>query len=250
MALRRFWIDAAVLSETPLRIGGDLFHHIKDVCRFDRGDRFEVLPGDGKAYLAEITGMHKRELEAKILSQRQIEALKKPWIHLALSVPKYPKVDFIIEKSVELGVQSVSLLLSDFSFPRKLSDLSESRMQRWQKINRAAAQQSGRGTLMELAEPTTLAECLQAFRGRDRALGLFPYEGEAATPWQMAIRAGKNQNLDEVWVFVGSEGGFSKEEVQLFREFGLEPMTMGPQILRVETACVALVSVIKYEFEA
>ncbi len=249
MALRRFWIDPSLIIGSQLRIEGDLHHHIRDVCRFGPGARFEVLPGDGRAYLAEITEMGKRDLQARVLGNRQIEPLKQPWIHLAVSVPRYQKVDFILEKCVELGVRTVSLFISDFSFPRELSDLSASRMQRWQKINKAASQQSGRGTLMEIAPPTALEKLLQDFKAKKNVLGLFPYEGEAPVSWQKAIRKGKEQTLDEVWVFVGSEGGFSEREVQLFRDFGLEPMTIGSQILRVETACVALVSVLKYEFE-
>lgn len=117
MALRRFWIDPSLMTGSQLRIEGDLFHHIREVCRFGTGDRFEVLPGDGKAHLAEITAMGKRELRARVLSERDIEALKKPWIRLVLSVPRYPKVDFILEKCVELGVHTVSLFVSDHSFP-------------------------------------------------------------------------------------------------------------------------------------
>jgi len=248
MALRRFWIEPQSLSGEQVHIDGDLFHHIRDVCRFGEGDHFEVLPGDGKAYLAQITKMNKRDLLAQVKEDRVIEPLKKPWIHLALSVPRYPKVDFILEKSVELGVHTVSLFVSDHSFPRELKDVSESRMARFEKINRAAAQQSGRGELMHLSKPDTLENVLQAFKSRDRALGLFPYEGEAALTWQQAIRDGRKDQPEEVWLFVGSEGGFSVREVELFQQHGLQPMTMGSQILRVETACVALASVIKYEF--
>lgn len=248
MALRRFWIEPKTLAADHVHIDGELFHHIRDVCRFGESDRFEVLPGDGKAYLAEITQMNKRDLTAKIIEDRAIEPLKKPWIHLALSVPRYPKLDFILEKAVELGVHTVSLFVSDHSFPRHLSDVSDSRVARFEKINRAAAQQSGRGELMHLSQPTTLEDVLKSFQSRPRALGLFPYEGESALSWQQAIREGRGQDLDEVWLFVGSEGGFSLREVELFQQHGLQPMTMGTQILRVETACVALVSVIKYEF--
>lgn len=247
MALRRFWIEPTALQGATALIDGELFHHIRDVCRFTENDRFEVLPGDGKAYLVEIGRMNKRDLVGNVLENRTIEPLKKPWIHLALSVPRYPKVDFILEKSVELGVHTVSLFVSDHSFPRQLSDVSESRMGRWDKINRAAAQQSGRGELLQMSAPQTLEDVLQRFKATKGAVGLFPYEGESVMTWQQAIRSVNGSRPDEVWLFVGSEGGFSLKEVELFQRHGLKPMTMGSQILRVETACVALVSVIKYE---
>jgi 16S rRNA (uracil1498-N3)-methyltransferase len=246
MGLRRFWIE--IKPQGSITIDGELFHHIRDVCRFGVGDQFELLPGDETAYLAKITELGKHKLQAAILSQRALEPLKKPHIHLALSVPRYSTVDFILEKSVELGVHTISLFTSDFSFPKKLSDLSENRFQRWQKINKGAAQQSGRGTLMNLSTPTTLENCLKIFKERG-AQGLFPFEGEAALGWKAAVEQVRAKNPDEIWIFVGSEGGFSPKEVELFQRFGLQAMTMGTQILRVETACVALVSVIKYEFE-
>lgn len=248
MALRRFWIEPSCRDGDRVHIDGELFHHIRDVCRFGDGDRFEVLPGDGKAYLVRIDQMNKKDLQGSVLEERQIQPLKKPWIHLAVSVPRYPKVDFILEKASELGVHTVSLFVSDYSFPRKLSDVSDSRMSRWEKINRAAAQQSGRGELLELSNPDTLENVLKKFQSKRDAVGLFPYEGEAALTWQKAIQDGKARMPEEVWLFIGSEGGFSLEEVELFQRHGLMPMTMGSQILRVETACVALVSVIKYEF--
>lgn len=236
------------MSGGQVHIDGELFHHIRDVCRFGESDHFEVLPGDDKAYLVQITKMNKRDLVGQVKEDRVIEPLKKPWIHLALSVPRYPKVDFILEKAVELGVHTVSLFVSDHSFPRELRDVSESRMARFEKINRAAAQQSGRGRLMHLSSPDTLENVLKTFKTKDRALGLFPYEGDGVFSWQQAIREGRQNEPEEVWLFVGSEGGFSLREVELFQQHGLQPMTMGSQILRVETACVALVSVIKYEF--
>jgi 16S rRNA (uracil1498-N3)-methyltransferase len=249
MALRRFWIEASSRQGDEVHIDGDLFHHIRDVCRFQEGDRFEVLPGGGRAYLVSVTAMNKRDLRARILEQRQIPPLKKPWIHLLVSVPRFPKVDFILEKSVELGVHTVSLFVSDCSFVRKVSEVSDQRLQRWEKINRSAAQQSGRGELMQLSNPDTLENWLQKFQSKNQALGLFPYEGDAPVTWQASIREGKQSRPEEVWLFVGSEGGFSLREVELFQQYGLKPMTMGSQILRVETACVALASVIKYEFE-
>ncbi len=249
MALRRFWIESSDMTGDQVQLHGDLFHHILDVCRFETGDRFEVMPGDGNAYLVEISEMGKRELRGRIFETRVVEPLRKPWIHLAVSVPRYPKVDFIVEKCVELGVHTLSLFISEFSFPRELKDLSENRMQRWEKINRSAAQQSGRGTLMEISKPERLEDLLRKMQSQTGVLGLFPYEGDAAIGWKAAIAEAKKRSPDEIWVFVGSEGGFSKREVELFQQFGLAPMTMGSQILRVETACVALVSVIKYEFE-
>ena len=248
MAWRRFFIEEP-LQNGLVHIRGDVFHHITEVCRFKEGDRFEVLPGDGAAWLVEITTVDKRGLDAKVVSSRPLPPLPKPWITLALSVPKLPKVDWIVEKSVELGVHEIRPFVSDYSFLRKVVDVSDNRLQRWQKIVRGATQQSGRSDVMQIHPATTLPKLLEEFNRQPRAGGLFPYEGEALWPLRQAVQDLKQKPLENIWLFVGSEGGFSTEEVKLFAARGLSTVSLGEQILRVETACLALVSIIKYEYE-
>ncbi len=249
MAYRRFYIEPEMLSEHGVHLRGDLVHHIRDVCRFGVGDTFEVLPGDGRAWLVQITSADSREISAKKLSERALETLPRPHITLALSLPKLPKVDWIVEKCVELGVAEIRPFVSDYSFLRKVSEISPNRIERWKKLVQGATQQSGRGELMQIAGPTSLKNLLAEFNRSESTGGLFPYEGEARLGIAEALRALREKKLDHLWVFVGSEGGFSTQEVQQFAEVGLNPVSLGSQILRVETACLALVSVIKYENE-
>lgn len=249
MALRRFWISAKDRDGENIHLEDELFHHVRDVCRFDVGDQFEVLTGDGHAYLSEIVSMGKKAADARILSRRQLPEPQKPYLHLALSVPKFPKVDWIVEKCVELGVKKITPFVSDYSFVRSLKDVSSNRLQRWEKLIIKATEQSGRGDVMALRPPCSLEALLEEFNRSPEVAGLFPYEGEAHDSWRQQIPELKGRALNEVWVFVGSEGGFSPKEVQMFTDYGLKPMTLGDQILRVETACVALMSVLKYELD-
>ena len=249
MAYRRFFLnpEESHLAADLCTLRGELVHHIKDVCRFKAGDRFEVLPGNNEAVLVEIVSQSSKELSAHVISRRQLPELTKPYLTLALSVPKLPKVDWIIEKAVELGAFEIRPFVSDYSFLRKVSEISENRLARWQKLVQAATQQSGRGDLMKIHPATTLEKLLAEFNRNPATGGLFPYEGEARVNLPHALRELKNRNLDHLWVFVGSEGGFSQTEVELFARHGLSPTSMGEQILRVETACLALMSIIKYE---
>lgn len=247
MALRRFYVSPEEVTDTGVLIRGDLFHHIKEVCRFKSGDQFEVLPGQGEAWLVEVEAQTNHELSARVLSKRALPELAKPFVTIAVSVPKLPKVDWIVEKCVELGVYEIRPFVSDFSFLRSVKEVSLNRVQRWQKLIQGATQQSGRGDLMRLANATTLENLLQEFNRNPSTGGLFPYEGETRLGLRDAIAELKPKKLDHIWVFVGSEGGFSPREVDLFAAHGLNPVSMGEQILRVETACLALASVIKYE---
>lgn len=248
MALRRFYLKAEEMGEeNAFAIRGDLFHHIRDVCRFGVGDQFEILPGDGRAILYSIQIVSGKDLRVQKISERTLPAPAKPKIVLALSVPKLPKVDWIVEKSVELGVHEIRPFVSDFSFLRKVSEISASRVGRWEKLAQAATQQSGRGDVLQIEGAVTLEHLLEDFNRQASTMGLFPYEGEAQLRLKPAIEEALSSKPESVWLFVGSEGGFSPREVELFARHGLKPVSMGSQILRVETACLALVSIIKYE---
>ncbi len=245
MALRRFYFEN--VSEGPIVIDGDLLHHIRDVCRFEPGDQFEILPGNGEAWLVAVESLSSRALQVRTLSKRALPPLAKPYLTLCLSIPKLPKVDWIVEKCVELGVAEIRPFVSDYSFLRKESEISPNRLARWQKLVQAATQQCGRGDLMKIHPAVKLSKLLEEFNRTEGASGLFPYEGEAHQGLRAALSELKTKAPERLWVFVGSEGGFSREEVLMFANAGMNPVTMGERILRVETACVALVSVIKYE---
>lgn len=249
--MRRFWISPDDLQGDQVRFKDDAYHHIFIVCREEVGSKFEVLTGTPIARLVEVTSVSKKNAVGRVLSQRTLPELAKPHIVLAVGYSRPQKMDWIIEKAVELGVQRVVPVLSEFSFLRTKSE-AMSRHHRYEKIIRAATEQSGRGSLMELSDPEGLESLLQTFNRGGRSAGLFPYEGTSELNLATALGHLKPQveaaQLDEVWLFVGSEGGFSVREVEAFRAVGLPPVTAGSQILRVETACVVLVGVLKYAF--
>ncbi|MBX9768960.1 MAG: 16S rRNA (uracil(1498)-N(3))-methyltransferase, partial [Bdellovibrionales bacterium] len=247
--MRRFWISTEDIRNDQVQFKDDAFHHIFVVCREELGSKFEVLTGTPIARLVEVTSVSKKAAVGRVLSERPLPEIAKPHIILAVGYSRPQKMDWIIEKAVELGVHRVVPVLSEFSFLRSKSE-AMGRHHRYEKIIRAATEQSGRGSLMELSDPEGLEGLLQTFNRDGRSAGLFPYEGTSDLNLTNAITRLKPQvdqaSLDEVWLFVGSEGGFSQREVEAFRAVGLPPVTAGSQILRVETACVVLVGVLKY----
>lgn len=245
--MRRYWVSENYFEDDCVNLEGDSLHHIRDVCRQGLGSRFEILNEKGKAYFVEVVEESKRRAKAKILETREVPPLKRPHIHLALSLPRYAKMDFIIEKSVELGVKSIQPLVSDFSFVKKLSEVSNNKKERWKKISLSAMQQSGRCDPFVVSEPISLENFLNQFNQNKEQLGLFFYEGESPTPVKEYLQSHINSEIQDIWVFIGSEGGFSDQERKLIDASGVPPLTLGPQILRVETACVVAAAVIKYE---
>jgi 16S rRNA (uracil1498-N3)-methyltransferase len=251
--MRRYWInkDQIQTSSELLSIvfEGDQFHHIFIVCRQTVGHQFEALTEDGIAYLVEVTKVLKKTATVKILSQRKIPERPKPYIHLALSVPRFSVLDSICEKAVEMGVHKIIPFVSDFSFIRETKDFADNKIERLSKIVLSATQQSGRGDLMKIEPISHMSQVIDKIGMSD--FSFFAYEGETQTSIENEINRLKSKHIqppENIWIFVGSEGGFSVNEVKKLTDLGLNPVTLGGQILRVETACMTLVSVLKYEF--
>lgn len=244
--MRRYWLSPEMFQGPQVLISGDVFHHIFDVCRQELGSKFEVL-GDGrKAHFVQVTEVGKKSARAEILESRDLPVPGKPHLVLALSISRYPVMEAVIEKAVELGVSRIEPFFSDYSFVRKSQSLPENKIERWGKIIISATQQSGRGDLMQITEAQDLESTLNKFNQTQGAKGLFAYEGQSTLSIKNAV-SNSAESIEEFWIFVGSEGGFSAEEVQIFKSHGLESVTLGDQVLRVETACIALLAILKYE---
>lgn len=266
--MRRYWVEASDRQGDAFVVSGESYHHIVDVCRQEVGSKFELLTEEGKAYFVNIELLNKKNFLARILEERTIKPLPRPHLHLALCLPKFATLELIIEKSVELGVKSVQPLFSDYSFVRSQQKLSDNKEARWEKIVRSATQQSGRGDLMQIQPALGLDRFLETHFSAEtesrnseqdsehsKTLGVFAYEGASQISLRKYLhqhdpdQEGHKNGTQDVWIFVGSEGGFSTREVELFHKFNLEPVTLGQQVLRVETACLALISILKYEFD-
>jgi 16S rRNA (uracil1498-N3)-methyltransferase len=253
VSLRRIWIDAADIAEPIFELSEEAFHHAVVVSRFREGEEFEIVSGQGEALKARLIDVMKKSARVQIIGRRKLPELKKPYINLAISIPKWSTLEFVVEKAVELGVHSIQPLISDFSFIRSASEMNESRVHRMQKILRSATEQSGRGDLMKLNTPKSLRDFAQALmqlkiNQKSRLVGLFAYEGVSSLDIRTEMDRFKAEEPEEIWAFIGSEGGFSAAEVEFMSNLGLPPVTIGEQILRVDTACIAIASVIKYGF--
>ncbi len=261
MGLRRFWVSETTLAKQiksaaqgeTVFISGDLFHHIHGVCRLGVGREFELLVENAPAIHVCVLEVAKGSMQVQILAQRELTGRKPPFIHLALSIPKPSKVDWIVEKSVELGVSCVHLFTSDHSFFRQPEQISSSKLKRWEAIVDAACAQTGRTHRLQVKPPVTLQDVFARYLMSNRnegAKGLFLYEGVGGRPLHQYMSELKAQGgAKTVWAFVGSEGGFSDEEAHFFKERDCPSLSLGDQVLRVETACLVISAIIKYELE-
>lgn len=245
--MRRYVVDDSCIDSKHVIFKDESFHHIFSVCRQEMGYKFEVLNSRGTAFLVEVISLEKKSAVGQILSSRQLPQPQPPFVHLILCLPKWSTVETILEKSVELGLKSVQIVTSDFSFLRNPRDVSVSRFERFQKIIQSATAQSARGDQLELPQVVGLEQFLSSFNPTAKKMGLFLYEGASSQTLKEHLSSVTLKDFESISVFIGSEGGFSAQEVELFKAKGLLSLSLGEQVLRVETACLSVGAILKYE---
>jgi 16S rRNA (uracil1498-N3)-methyltransferase len=242
--MRRFFLDPTDLKSDTVTLTGDEFHHLRNVSRLEEGEFVELLDGAGQIAKAKITELTKKSARLLVLDRKTLAPMASPHIEIVLCLPRFQKMDMIIQKAVELGAAKISPVVSDRSFLKTISNELTGKIPRWKKISQEACKQSGRAWPLLWGEPETLSEAIESRKG---AHCLFLYEGEAVLDIKSALSkfTSPPKNLS---LFIGAEGGFSPQEVQKFSQFEFTPVTLGPLVLRVETACIAILSVIEYHF--
>lgn len=247
--MRRYWIAPEDINSSSVFIKDEAFHHIFGVCRQELGSEFEVLGSpDSMALLVRVTKVAKKSAEAEIISKRLIPPLPSPLLVLNLSIPRLPVLESVVEKAVEMGVDRIQLFTSKHSFLKKPQDLSPARLERLQKIVLSATQQSGRSSLMPILPPLVFNEALAKWINQaPHSAGLIAYENSQVLGLKNQLQGLNLKSASEVWMFIGSEGGFDPAEVQIAQDKGLVCVGLGQQVLRVETACLALISSLKYD---
>ena len=170
------------------------------------------------------------------------------YIHLVQAVPKGPKLDFIIQKTTELGINAITPVISDRSVVRIEKERAEEKLRRWKKIAIEAAQQSNRLDVPDMAPPVSFHDYMASFKKGD--LNLLLYEGEKKTGIKEVLTAAQEakSEIKTIILLIGPEGGFSHEEVEMAVEAGFTPVSLGDLILRTETAPIAALSILRYEF--
>lgn len=223
-------------TNCPLRVGsveltGPEAHHLATVCRLRAGDLVCLFNGDGHEYPARIHSVGKRVIMLEVLEQESPSRELPFFLCVAAPLPKRDRAQFLVEKLTELGVTTFVPL----STQRSVIQPREAKLEKLQRHVVEASKQCGRNVLMEV---TALAEwaahCRRDNPGRLRLLG---HPG-AASPklGDMLVRI----PAAGVSVAVGPEGGFTDEEVQTAMQAGWQPVSLGPRILRIETAALAL----------
>jgi 16S rRNA (uracil1498-N3)-methyltransferase len=242
--VRRFFIDPDDFNNDTTSLTGDEFHHLRNVSRLGEGEFVELLDAAGRIADAKIVKIGKKSADLQILSRKSLPPPPHPHIEIVLCLPRFQKMDFIIQKAAELGVSKITPVVSERSFIKKLSKEVTQKISRWEKISMEACKQSGRAWPLHWGTPGELNSVIRERTGRP---AIFLYEGTASLDIKTALSE-LSQAPENITVFIGAEGGFSPQELENFQACGFKPVTLGPLVLRVETACIAIISVIEYHF--
>ena len=218
-------------------ITGEDAKHIGTVLRMKAGELAVLCGGEGEDCLCRITAVNKDSVELEVLDRQRNEAEPSVFVTLYQCMPKGDKMDFIVQKAVELGVGRVVPVLSKRCVSRPDEKSFDKKIRRWQKIAEEAAKQCGRGKIPEISGQKEFKTAVKEYS--QSKTGILFYECGGV---QLSEIIGKSTK--EIDVFVGCEGGFEAEEAAFALENGIVAATLGKRILRCETAPVAALAVL------
>ncbi|MCU1224901.1 MAG: rRNA ((1498)-N(3))-methyltransferase [Edaphobacter sp.] len=239
MTRRRFIADTWTSATATLT--GDQATHLSRVLRAEPGQIFDVVAG-GFLHRAEITSV--REDEVLFTLHEELESDAALPLHLLLAIFKFDHMEWAIEKATELGVARITPILARRT-EKHLSLAANKRVERWRRIALEASKQSRRTTIPEIASPIQLKPALEREEEREQSpTRILLSETEQATTITAALAAAlaASQTTD-IALAIGPEGGWTSEEMTLFTTHNWQPVTLGPRILRAETAAIAAIAI-------
>ncbi len=231
----RFFVSKTDISEREIILTGEDVRHM-NVLRLRPGDSVTLCDGEKTDYYCVIKDITKEKVFLETKEIKENAAEPNVLITLFQSVAKGDKMDFIVQKSVELGVFEILPVYTRYSIPKNKNDKSD----RLRKISEGAAKQSGRGIIPAVSQPMMFEDAIKIMP--DYELFIVAYELEK-TKTLKALLDGMTEKPEKIGVFIGPEGGFSEEEVGKLLDSGAVTVSLGNRILRTETAALSVMSV-------
>ncbi|HYG67030.1 MAG TPA: 16S rRNA (uracil(1498)-N(3))-methyltransferase [Anaeromyxobacteraceae bacterium] len=236
MTVRRLFLPPDRIAEDRARLTPEARHYVKDVLRLAPGATLELFDGQGARWDARV----EEGFEALTLGSRRAAAAGGTAVWIVPALAKGEKMDLVVQKATELGAARVAAFEAARSVVRLEADRAEERTRRWRRIAEEAARQCGRADVPELATPAPLAARLAE---APPGFGLVVFHGEGAVPLAALEPAPAG------WIaIVGPEGGLTDDEVRACEAAGARRGSLGPRVLRAETAAIAAVALLQARF--
>lgn len=244
--MHHFFVNPNAVGSEAVVITGTDVNHIKNVLRMKKGEQILISDGQGQDYFCEIESLTEQEITARIKDNvfEGTELSSKFFLFQAL--PKADKMEFIIQKAVELGVTEIIPVQTRRAVVKLDAKKEEKKLERWQMISESAAKQSRRGIIPKIMNIMTFPKALEYAKAFD--INIIPYENFKNMPETKKILNKIGPNM-KAGIFIGPEGGFEESEIELAIQQGVIPISLGRRILRTETAGMALLSVLMFQLE-
>lgn len=234
MSAPRFYCNAKLGPGAQLDLPDNAAHHASRVLRLKAGDEAILFNGDGNDYRVELLRVGKEGVTAKISEWRTVERESPLTVTLAQAISSGDRMDFTLQKAVELGVGAVQPLAAERSVVKLAGERAEKRREHWQNVVISACEQSGRAVVPEVAAPTPLMNWLGEMPDFTLKLMLSPTAEH--TLHDLPRPTG------DICLLIGCEGGFAPAEVKAAESSGFTPVRLGARVLRTETAALAAIS--------
>lgn len=242
--MAKFFVDPEYIKEGEIHIKGGDVNHIKNVLRLPIGKEITISDRQSHEYQCIIKDINAEVVTAEIVEVKENNT--EPLVDTILfqSLIKGEKMEWVIQKSVEIGVTRIIPITTHRCVVKLESDKkTKSKIERWQKIAESAAKQSKRGIIPEVENPMTIKEAIMYSKAHLNK-SCIPYELEQSSSLKDFLKASP---VDTLGIFIGPEGGFTEEEVAFAIENEVKPVTLGRRILRSETAGLVTLANVMYE---
>ncbi|KMP12597.1 hypothetical protein UR09_00785 [Candidatus Nitromaritima sp. SCGC AAA799-A02] len=242
--MHRFFTSRENITEDTLILRGTDVPHIRNALRLKKGDRIQVLDGQGTCFTVRLTLVSRDKVEGRIDSKEDAADCESPFfVCLGQALVKGTGFDDITRRTVELGVGRIVPVKAGRCVAKLSKAESAKKMERWQRIAREASKQCGRSRVPEIGSVVSFEEFCLSNRSADLKIIFWEEEGPVRVG-DLAVE-GKPRSAA---VLVGPEGGFSAEEIESAKKYGFQSVTLGPRLLRTGTAPLAALSILQHHW--
>jgi 16S rRNA (uracil1498-N3)-methyltransferase len=242
--MHKFFVPKHNIVDNIAIIDGEDVKHIYKVLRLKLSDKVSINNCEGKEYVGEITLIDKSSVTVNLLEESSINNESPIEVHLFQGMPKSTKMDLIVQKNTELGVKAITPIITKrVEVKTELKEFKK--VDRWNRIALEACKQSKRSLVPEINVPMEFEKLLEELKHMD--LVVVPYENEEGYGIKKLVENIEKETINKVAIIIGPEGGFEESEILKLKEIGASIVTLGPRILRTETAGFTCLSLIMYE---
>ena len=243
--MRRFYIEEINPKDGLCVIPEKEARHMIKVLRMKPEDRFILMDGKGERFEAVIEDIKRYEVSARIIKELPEISTTPIVINIYQALLKPRMMDYLVEKTSELGVSSIMPFYSELTVINLDDSKASNKTRHWREIARSASKQSGRHVPAEISGPVKFDDLVKSLREM-KSMKVVLWEGEKTTDLKELLRSQKP--FSNFTGIIGPEGGFARKEIDQLRDEGIIPVSLGLRILRAETAAIALTAIVQYEW--